>query len=168
VTDPIIALALEPVDFAAFGTLVVEYLASLPFPLDFQDTERELSELAEEYGPCRKGLGLLARSSEREQAVGCVGVRDLHDPSGKVGELKRMYVQPVARGKGVGRALCERAIAGARELGYEKLRLDSVAEMQAAAAIYEAAGFRQIPPYRLNPLPTARYYELTLGPAQAH
>jgi putative acetyltransferase len=141
-----------------FGLLVREYIASLPFVLDFQDVENELSDLPKLYGP-PGGACFLA--FDDQAPVGCVGVRRLEDG---VAELKRMYVRPSARGNGHGRALCEAAIAAARDLGYAQVRLDTVAEMTTAGEIYRRAGFVPIPPYRENPLESARYYELRLQP----
>lgn len=151
------SLAGEPPLAEAFAHLVEEYLASLPFSLDFQDVARELADLPAAYGP-PAGAAFLA--TEGERIVGCAAIRPL---SADVAELKRMYVVPEARKRGHGRALCEAAIEQAGRLGYRWLRLDTVAEMEAAAHIYEALGFRPIAPYRENPLETARFYELDLA-----
>ncbi len=153
----VILEAADARSFSQFGSLVREYMASLSFSLDFQDTDRELASLEHEYGP-PSGVALLAVEGDR--ALGCVGVRRLE---GEVAELKRMYVSPEARGRGIGRGLCEAALAAARRLGYASIRLDTVAEMTAAARVYEAAGFHAIPAYRENPLPTARFYERSLS-----
>ncbi len=143
--------------FSQFESLVREYMDSLSFSLDFQDTDRELASLAHEYGP-PSGAALLAVEGDR--ALGCVGVRRLED---EVAELKRMYVLHEARGRGIGRRLCDAALEVARRLGYASIRLDTVAEMAAAVRVYEAASFHAIPPYRENPLPTARFYERALS-----
>jgi putative acetyltransferase len=147
-------------DRASFEELVREYISSLPFSLDFQDVERELAALGEEYGP-PGGAALLALLDG--EAEGCVGVRSLEPP--EVAELKRMYVRPKARGHGLGRALTNAALASARRLGYERVRLDTVAEMKEAARLYESVGFVEIGAYRHNPIPTARYYEVELRKA---
>ncbi|MGI8846792.1 MAG: GNAT family N-acetyltransferase [Candidatus Dormibacteria bacterium] len=146
-------------DFSAFGALVRAYVFSLPFELNFQDIDRELAELPHEYGP-PLGAAMLARVDG--EAVGCVGIRALEPP--KVAEMKRMYLRPDARGEGSGRALAEAAIEVAAAQGYEVVRLDTVAEMGEAGALYRSLGFVEIAPYRHNPLPTARFYEMALGP----
>lgn len=147
-------------DLTTFATLVREYVASLPFELDFQDIERELRELEQEYGP-PGGTALLAELAGR--AVGCVGIRPLDPPA--VAELKRMYLRPEARGRGLGRALAEAALGAATDLGYETVRLDTVAEMEAAVELYRKLGFVEIGAYRHNPVPGARFYEVRLREA---
>ena len=67
------------------------------------------------------------------------------------------------RGSGAGRLLAERIIGEAVTIGYKRMRLDSVAgTMDAAIFLYRRLGFREIPPYRSNPIPGALYMELTL------
>jgi GNAT superfamily N-acetyltransferase len=141
----------------SFGALVREYVDSLPFVLDFQDIESELADLAEEYGPPAGCAVLVVIDGE---PAGCVAIRALEPPA--VAELKRMYLRPSARGRGLGRALAVAALEAARELGYEVVRLDTTAEMVEAAALYKRLGFVEIAPYRHNPLPTARFYEVAL------
>jgi ribosomal protein S18 acetylase RimI-like enzyme len=93
-------------------------------------------------------------------AAGCVA---LHKIDGSICEMKRLYVRPQFRGKGVGKILAERVIAEAREIGYTKLRLDTVEPvMRTAVAMYRNLGFRDITPYRENPIEGALYMELQL------
>lgn len=152
-----IGQASSPETWAEVDRLIRAYLAELPFEIDFQDLDRELAALHTEYGP-PDGAALLAVDDDG-RAVGVVGVRrfDQHD-----GELKRMYVDPSARGTGLGRSLGRAAVDAARSLGYERLLLDTVDTMTVAIATYEALGFVEIGPYRHNPLPGARYFALTL------
>ena len=77
--------------------------------------------------------------------------------------MKRLYVRPQFRGKGVGRILIDRVIAEARQMGYQRMRLDTVEPvMRDAVAMYRKIGFREIPPYCNNPMPGALYMELAL------
>lgn len=154
---PAIVRAQAPADWRDVERLIRAYLAELPFEIDFQDLDRELGELPVEYGPPR-GAALLTRADDG-RAVGVVGVRRFDDRSG---ELKRMYVAPEGRGAGSGRALGEAAVAAARELGYERLLLDTVATMTPAIALYRSLGFVEIDAYRHNPLPGARFFALDL------
>jgi ribosomal protein S18 acetylase RimI-like enzyme len=136
--------------------LLEEYAASIGFDLAFQGFERELNDLPGEYAPPHGAL-LVARVGA--EAVGCAGLRPL-GPG--VCELKRLYVRPGNRRSGAGRALTEAAIAAGRTLGYERMRLDTVPSMEAARALYRSLGFREIEPYRYNPIPGTAYMELDL------
>jgi putative acetyltransferase len=141
--------------------LFLEYAESLGFDLGFQDFERELRELPGEYAPPRGAL-LIAR--DRETAIGCVALRPLGPGTC---EMKRLYVQPEARAGGAGRALAEAILAAGRELGYRRMRLDTVPSMTAARGLYRSLGFREIEPYRFNPIPGTSFMELDLEAAAA-
>jgi GNAT superfamily N-acetyltransferase len=150
--------ARTPEDWADVDRLIRDYLDELPFEVDFQDVDAELADLPSAYGQ-PDGAALLVRLGD-DRAVGVVGVRrfDQHDA-----ELKRMYLEPAARGRGAGHALAEAAITAARSLGYRRLLLDTVARLGTAIGIYEALGFVEIGPYRHNPLEDARYFALDLA-----
>ena len=79
--------------------LVEEYASSLNLDLSFQNFAQELEHFENEYS-APSGAFLLAQ--EKGTFVGCVGLRKLSDT---VGEIKRLYVQPTARGLGLGQAL---------------------------------------------------------------
>lgn len=143
-------------DLAIVRELVREYVAQLPFPLTFQDLERELAQIEVEYGPPR---GLAWIGWDQDQPAGCAGIRQFSD---EAAELKRMYVRPAYRGTGMGTALATASIAGARSLGYRQILLDTVATMTAAIGIYERLGFSTIEPYRYNPRPDAVFMRLDL------
>jgi ribosomal protein S18 acetylase RimI-like enzyme len=137
--------------------LFLEYGASLGFDLCFQDFEQELADLPGSYAP---PLGSILLAFDGESALGCVAVRPLDPPD--VAELKRLYVRPAARGRGLGLLLSQRAIDSAREAGYSAIRLDTLDTMTHALALYRRLGFREIDPYRFNPMAGASYWELRL------
>lgn len=140
--------------------LFLEYVRSLEVDLevdlDFQDYEAELEQLPGEYAP-PEGALLLARSPE--EAVGCVALRRI---SADTCELKRLYVRPAYRGRGIGRKLVSLLLKKAEELGYRYVRLDTLADLEKALKLYRSFGFEEIKPYRYNPLVGAIYLELDL------
>lgn len=157
-----IAEARTPDEIAQVKALFLEYAASLGFSLCFQSFDQELAELPGMYAP-PEGRLLLALVDGRP--AGCVG---LHKLEAGICEMKRLYARPAFRGQHLGRALAERVIADARAMGYERMRLDTVAAaMQAAVALYRRLGFREIAPYRPNPQPSVLYMELNLSTAAA-
>lgn len=134
-----------------------EYVEALDFDLDFQDFEREMDALP---GPYAAPDGAILLAEVGDEPVGVVAVQPL-DESG-VCEMKRLYVRPAHRGEGLGRMLSEEILAVAGDLGYEVMRLDTVASMTAARALYRSLGFEERPPYYHNPLDNAVYMERPL------
>ena len=120
----------------------------LGIDLSFQDFETELADPLAFYE-----LVLLAGGD------GCVALRRL---DAETCEMKRLYVHPAARAGGLGRRLAEAVIAEARERGYRRMRLDTLPTMAAARRLYAALGFREIDPYRPNPVAGTTYLELDL------
>lgn len=143
-------------DLTSARQLLIEYADSLDFDLDFQGFDEELANLPGEYAP-PKGYLLLAEY--KGQPAGCVALRELEE---SICEMKRLYVRPEFRGLGIGKALAEAVIAQARNIGYTRMRLDTAPSMQAARALYRSLGFRQISPYRYNPIEGAVFMELEL------
>jgi putative acetyltransferase len=142
---------------SAIRELFLEYAQSLNFSLCFQSFEKELAGLPGDYAPPEGRLLLATLDSV---SAGCVALHQLDD---EVCEMKRLYVRPQFRGKGLGRILAERVVADAREIGYKRLRLDTVEPvMRDAVAMYRKLGFREIAPYRANPIEGALYMELQL------
>lgn len=151
-----IVLAQTSEDLEQVQTLWREYADSLDFDLDFQGFEEELANLPGDYAPPQ---GCLLLAKYEGQPAGCVALRQLDN---SVCEMKRLYVPPEFRGVGIGRALAEAIIEQARAIGYTRMRLDTAPRMLAARALYRSLGFRQISPYRYNPLEGAEFMELDL------
>lgn len=137
--------------------LFLEYAKSLGFSLCFQNFDQELATLPGDYAPPE---GRLLLAEYEGQVAGCVA---LHKLSVDTCEMKRLYLRPQFRGKGLGRALAGRIITEARQIGYQRMRLDTVEPvMQDAVAMYRKIGFREIAPYRANPMAGTLYMELRL------
>ena len=123
----------------------------------FQNFDKELAELPGDYAP-PDGRMLLA--TYEGQLAGCVA---LHKLDGAICEMKRLYLRPKFRGKGLGRVLAETVIHQARHIGYKRMRLDTVEPMMKdAVAMYRRLGFKEIAPYRPNPISGTLYMELEL------
>ena len=137
--------------------LFVEYARSLDFNLHFQGFDKELLELP---GPYSLPQGRLILCRLQGAPAGCIAVKPL---GGGLCEMKRLFVRPEFRGKGIGLKLATRIIADARQIGYRAMRLDTIATMVPAMALYRQLGFREIPPYYDNPVPNATFFELTLS-----
>lgn len=153
---PVIAHAIVNADVETARTLFREYSLGLGIDLCFQGFDSELAALPGDYAPPRGRL-LIARSGA--YVAGCIALRPL-EPS--VCEMKRLYVRRQHRGSGVGRRLAESVIREARAIGYTRMRLDTLPTMTEALRLYEALGFRPIPPYRPNPVEGAVFLELAL------
>lgn len=171
--------ARQPEEIDAARVLFREYAAGLGFDLAFQGFEAELAALPGEYAPPRGALLLAHAAPDAAPAsgnasvieasgapapevhAGCVALRPLE---AGVCEMKRLYVRPPWRGTGLGRALARAILDEGRRLGYARMRLDTVPQMQAARALYESLGFRDIPAYRHNPVPGTRWLEAALTP----
>jgi len=142
----------DAADADALRELFREYFAWLGPEGWFSDVEAELAALPGGYDAI-----LVARDGG--EIVGCVALRPLEDGAC---EMKRLYVRPTARGSGAGRALVETSIARARELGYRKMRLDTLPTMDAARVLYLSLGFRPIERYNDNPIEGVLFFELRL------
>lgn len=124
------------------------YAASLPVDLAPQGFSQELESLPGIYGP---PCGELLLAKRGDHVLGCIALKALEPP--RVAEIKRLFVRPQARKTGVGQALVAAAIASARELGYGEIKLDTLAGMEGAIALYRRNGFEPIAPYGSHPYP---------------
>ena len=149
----------EAISLAELGlarSLFTEYQRAIGVDLCFQAFEEELRTLPGAYARPR---GRLLLAMEGEEPAGCGALRPI---APGIAELKRMWVRPAFRGRGLGRAIAEALLAAAREEGYRTVRLDTLDWMREARALYRSLGFRDIAPYYDNPLPGVVYMELAL------
>ncbi|GAB2897779.1 GNAT family N-acetyltransferase [Paralcaligenes ginsengisoli] len=150
-----------PEEIRAAAVLFEEYAASLDIDLAFQDFAAEVALLPGAYAP---PSGALLLAWDGDVTLGCVALRPFEPPA--IAELKRLYVRPAGRGRAVGSRLSQAAIARAKQLGYERVRLDTLPSMLAAQRLYGSLGFHEIAPYRFNPVEGTRYMELLLQELQ--
>jgi ribosomal protein S18 acetylase RimI-like enzyme len=145
----------EQIDVAR--ELFKEYAAELAIPLCFQNFDQEVKTLPGKYAPPD---GRLLMAYADDQLVGCIALRKWDE---RTCEMKRLFLRPEFRGKGYGRTMIDKLIEEAREVGYERMRLDSLpGKMDAAIALYRGLGFTDIPAYYANPLEGVVYLERTL------
>src|SRR5688572_28028803 len=137
--------------------LFEEYAAWLGLNLCFQNFDKELAELPGDYKPPD---GRLFLAHENDQTAGCVALRKIGEG---IGEMKRLYVRPAFRSQGLGRTLTETLLREARNIGYRRIRLDTLpGKMDQAIVMYRSLGFKDIEPYYHNPVEGAAFMELLL------
>lgn len=138
----------------SFRELFQEYAFSQDFCL--QEFKQELAGLPGAYAPPE---GRLLAAEVNGRIIGCVGLRKV-EPG--VCEMKRLYVKPEFRGRGIGRALAEAVIGEAREAGYQKMRLDTIDTMTDAISLYRSIGFQETEPDAFTSTKGVKYLELTI------
>jgi len=145
-------------EISSVRELFQEYASWVEISLCFQNFDKEVAELPGAYAP---PSGRLYLAIDGVKVMGCVALRKIEEG---VGEMKRLYVRPEFRGRGLGRTLTEELIAEARQIGYARLRLDTLpGKMDQAIAMYRSFGFREIAPYYANPVADATFMELGLS-----
>ena len=138
--------------------MMIEYATWLEFNLCFQGFDEELRGLPGKYAP---PAGRLLLALWEGKTAGMIAMRPMNEPG--LCEMKRLYVRPDFRGHEIGRTLAERVIAEAVEVGYTRMRLDTVpGKMDRAIAMYRTMGFREIEPYYQTPVGQMLFMELAL------
>lgn len=159
--------AITPADIDAARALFREYVAALPISSEhlwYQNVEHEFATLPGKYAPPR-GRILLAwetSNSGPDVPAGCVALRPLEGQHADCCEMKRMYVPPRYRGRGLGRRLALAIIDAARSIGYRQMNLDTEPALVEAVALYQSLGFKPIPRYNDDPVPCTMFFGLDL------
>ncbi len=147
----------SPEEIEQARELFEEYAAWLEISPCFQNFDKEMAELPGDYAP---PSGRLLLAFLNDQLGGCVALRDIGEGTC---EMKRLYLRPNVRGKGLGRELAQAIIDEARLIGYQRMCLDTLPDrMDHALALYRLLGFKEIRPYYDNPVPGATFMELLL------
>ena len=146
----------DPASLDAARALVREHFLAHSTAHSAAETEAVVAALPAPYETPRGGLWV---AWSDDAPVGCVAIQELAPDTA---ELKRMYVRPEARRRGVARRLTEHAVAVAAALGFRRLRLGTLETMDAAQRLYESVGFRRIEPYRAVEFGDTVFYERPL------
>jgi len=151
----------EAGDIPEVRAMLKEYLDWIGLDLAFQDIDAELNGLPGDYAP---PLGALLVASDGTVLVGMIGLRPIDD---RICEMKRLFVRPDARGRGLARQLIDSILAEARRLKYHEIRLDTLPMMGDAQKLYVAMGFADIEAYYDTPIAGTRFMALRLRSGQA-
>jgi GNAT superfamily N-acetyltransferase len=160
--DSLVEIIPAQEDMDEFIALVREYTdmirkqeESVAETLSYQGLDEELADVEKKYGHPGGRMYLLMVDHEPAGCVALIG----HDDCC---EMKRLYVRPAYRGRGLSRLLCERIIEDARSIGYKYMRLDTFPFMRSALRLYEKLGFEYIDKYNDNPAEDAIFMQLSL------
>lgn len=150
----------SPEELAETRSLFEEYASGLGVDLCFQDFERELRELPGKY---QEPDGVLVLALYDSRVAGCCALRPLTVPAHPhAAEMKRLYVRPAFRGKGIAHGLVMQVLKKAKGAGYSCVLLDTLKTMEEAQLLYKRLGFQEIPLYYDNPVEGVRYLKLKL------
>ena len=153
---PLVREAQGPHDIEQLRLLFLEYQAAIEVDLCFQGFAEELASLPGSYA---RPAGCLLLAVEGTAVLGGVALRPL---TAADCEMKRLFVRPAGRGRGLGRMLAERLIDEARAAGYRRMLLDTLPQMKQAHALYRSLGFGEVAPYYANPIAGASYFSRPL------
>ncbi len=143
-------------DLQLFRELISEYQQFLGVDLCFQKFDQELENPLGKYTPPR-GIVLLAYWDG--VICACGALQDLGDG---FCEIKRIYVRPEFRRKGIARSISEYLLGRAKEIGYTTAKLDTLRRLEGAVPLYQSLGFKETAPYNYNPEADIVYMELAL------
>ena len=133
---------------------------NIDIDISFQGFEAELEELPGKYAP---PTGTLLLGEEGDKALACGALRQFGPMEEHTCEMKRLYVRPEGRKKGLGREIAIQLIHEARVLGYSFMVLDTTDRLKSAMNLYESLGFERSAPYYDNPIPDVVYWKLKIA-----
>lgn len=142
--------------FREYTDMLIEADGAFREYLDIQNYEDELSDLSRKYGMPGGRLYLALCGGE---AAGCIALRKIDEERC---ELKRLYVRPRFRGKGLGSLLVARLIEDAKSIGYSAMLLDTLPYLESAIRIYERFGFSETESFRYSPMGNSIFLKLDL------
>jgi ribosomal protein S18 acetylase RimI-like enzyme len=152
--------ATTPEHIEEVRSLFLEYEKSIGISLCFQNFEEEVRELPGNYNTPH---GTLLLAFHNGSAAGCCALRSfMNPPYQEAAEMKRLYVRPSFRGKGIARLLIGEIIRAAIQKRYSTILLDTLPSMKEAQGLYQRLGFVEIPPYYPNPILGTTYLKLDL------
>ena len=135
------------------------YAGWLGVDLSYQKFDEEMATLPGSYA---EPQGRLFFAEVDGQPAGCIGIRAMTEGSEGMCEMKRLYVDPAQRGKGVGHALALAGIRAAKKIGYRKLVVDTLPAMRMAVKLYRELGFLEAPAYYKTPVEGTMFLALDL------
>jgi ribosomal protein S18 acetylase RimI-like enzyme len=138
-------------DIPEVRAMLREYVAWIGLDLAFQDIDDEIADLPGDYD---EPTGALLVAEENHHLIGMIALRPL---TGSICEMKRLWVRPEGRGRGVATELVEQILDQARHLSYDEIRLDTLPKMSEAQSLYESFGFHDIAPYYTTPITGTRF-----------
>ena len=143
--------------YAEYEQTLLEAEPNFGISLAQQNYEEEINELEKKYA-LPKGRFYLLRQGEK--LAGCVGMKPIDR---QCAELKRLYIRPAFRGRGLGEFLVCRILDDARDEGYSFLRLDTIPGLWKARKLYQKLGFYEIPAYYDCLIPGTVFLEKETG-----
>jgi len=143
--------------FGEYTRTLIDLDAEFADYLSLQNYDDEVANLEHKYAPPAGALYIALIDGE---AAGCVGIKKINDTDC---ELKRLYVRPRYRGRGLGSTLTRLAIQRAKEIGYKAMFLDTLPGLQSAVKMYKGLGFEEIASYNGSPMTNLIYLRLNLN-----
>jgi putative acetyltransferase len=141
VTEPAIR-PIRPEDDAAVAAIIRDVMASFGATgPGYSSSDPEVDAMSAAYDGARAAYFVI---EDDGAVVGCGGIAPLEGADADTCELRKMYLLPVARGRGLGRAMLQRCLDAARGRGYRRCYLETLSAMEAARGLYEKAGFRKL------------------------